>query len=65
MSIFDCPDHPVIVWCELTGYPRGYEEEPVYCEECGTDITDDDVYEDDHHETLCERCLLTLHKKGW
>ena len=58
-------EHPDITAIILTGYPLGYEEDLVFCEECGTDITDDDVYEDYDHECLCERCLLSLHKKEW
>jgi formylmethanofuran dehydrogenase subunit E len=65
--MYDCPDHPDIVAIERTGYPSWMkEEDDVFCEECGEDITDyDERYYDEKHEHLCERCLKFLHKKDW
>lgn len=47
----------------LTGYPSWMQKEPYYCEECGVYLEEDEVYEDDFHECLCEDCLLDLHQK--
>lgn len=58
-------EHPEITMIERTGYPSYAQPESFYCEECGDDITDDDKYEDENHEYLCQRCLLYLHKKEW
>ena len=58
--------HPEITWIERTGYPswmQPKEDESIYCEECGKDITHKDVYEDEHHTHLCAECLLYYHKK--
>ncbi len=58
-------DHPDIEHAMLTGYPRGGEPEPIHCEECENEIDSEDIYEDESHEVLCEKCLLHLHKKRW
>ena len=58
-------DHPEIVWCERTGYPSYNQPILLYCDECGRDITDETVYDDECHTVLCERCLLKLHEKEW
>ena len=57
--------HPEITWIESTGYPSYAQPETIYCEECGSDITDDDKFEDENHENLCKGCLLYFHKKEW
>lgn len=62
MSILE---HPEITWIERTGYSSYEQPKTIYCCECGRDITDDDVYEDETHDYLCERCLLYFHKKEW
>lgn len=58
-------DHPEVTWCERTGYPSWNQPQSYYCEECGKDITDETMYEDEHHTLLCRACLLTLHEKEW
>lgn len=65
MGMYDVPDHPDIRSALLTGYPRGGQPESIFCDECGTDITDEDKYEDCRHECLCKECLLSLHFKSW
>ena len=55
--------HPEITHIINTGYPSYCQEEQLYCEYCGRDITDSDRYEDEDHDNLCERCLLSLHRK--
>lgn len=60
------PDHPEIRWAERTGYPSWKQEDDrVYCQECGKDITDEDQYDDAVHTCLCADCLLFFHKIGW
>ena len=54
-------NHPEIDWIESTGYPSYLQPETIYCEMCGKDITDDNKYEDESHENLCDVCLLELH----
>lgn len=56
-------EHPEIKWIQRTGYPSYHQEPVIYCGECGEDITDDEWYEDEHHEFLCKTCLLFFHKK--
>ena len=58
-------NHPEIDWIERTGYPSHLQPETIYCDMCGEDITDEDKYEDEFNENLCERCLLKSHKKDW
>jgi hypothetical protein len=56
--------HPEITWAERTGYPswnQPKDDEEIYCEECGKDITHRDVYYDEHHKHLCKDCLLFFH----
>ena len=60
--MYECPDHPEIVSMERTGYPSWMQEEDVFCDYCGDEITEE-VYEDEHHDKLCEHCLLKLHLK--
>lgn len=58
-------EHPDITHANLTGYPRGYDEdERVYCELCGVDITDKEQYYDHRHDHLCAECLLFLHERN-
>ena len=54
--------HPEITWAERTGYPSWNQPRDIRCDECGHDI-EDEVYEDEYHETLCLDCLLKLHLK--
>lgn len=57
-------EHPEIGWIERTGYPSFMQiPSEVHCEECGKNITDEIWYEDEHHEFLCESCLLYFHRK--
>lgn len=58
-------NHPEIESALATGYPSWNQPQTIRCEECGDDITDEDKYEDEDYEYLCERCLLARHKKGW
>lgn len=62
---YQLPDHPEIEWALRTGYPSWQQPASHYCEECGKNLDHEDEYEDGEHEYLCERCLLTLHKKWW
>ena len=54
--------HPEITWAERTGYPSWKQPRDIQCDECG-DIIEDEIYEDEYHETLCLDCLLKLHLK--
>ena len=54
--------HPEITWAERTGYPSWNQPSEIRCDTCG-DIIEDEVYEDEYHETLCLDCLLSLHLK--
>lgn len=63
MICYSVGDHPEIRMMLLTGYPSWMQKEPYYCEECGVYLEEDEVYEDDFHECLCEDCLLDLHRK--
>ena len=54
--------HPEITWVERTGYPSWNQPRDIRCDECG-DTIEDEVYEDEYHETLCLDCLLKLHLK--
>jgi hypothetical protein len=58
-------DHPEVESALRTGYPTWNQPKTIYCEECGRDITDEEQYEDEHHEFLCGECLRYFHKKGW
>lgn len=58
-------DHPEIVSAERTGYPSWNQPVNHYCENCGKDITDEDIYADGAHNFLCRSCLLILHEKTW
>lgn len=58
-------NHPEIDWAERTGYPSYNQDYPVLCDECGCDLTDEVIYEDDAHSNLCKTCLLMLHTKDW
>ena len=53
------PDHPEIACALATGYPKPPKEpDPVYCSECGKELTGhDDVYDYDG-EALCSNCCL-------
>ena len=54
--------HPEITWAERTGYPSWGQPRDIQCDECGN-IIEDEIYEDEYHETLCLDCLLKLHLK--
>ena len=56
-------EHPEIAYINRTGYPSYLQQSEVYCEECGKNITNATWYEDEHHEFLCESCLLYFHRK--
>ena len=56
-------EHPEITWALRTGYPSWNQPKEVFCDWCGNDIYDEEVYEDEEYECLCESCLLKLHKK--
>lgn len=60
--MFDLPDHPDIVWIERTGYPSWCQPIDIICDNCG-DVIEDEVYQDECHDTLCLDCLLKLHLK--
>lgn len=57
------PDHPEIVMAMKTGYPSWNQpsDKPIYCEECGKEITHSDIYCDEYHKHLCKDCLLFFH----
>ena len=57
-------EHPEIGWAERTGYPSWNHPEEIYCQCCG-DVIDEDVYEDETYDTLCEFCLKQRHRKEW
>lgn len=65
MIFYSIGDHPEIHMALLTGYPSWMQEEDeaCVCEECGAILEDDEVYEDEYHECLCEACLLEMHEK--
>lgn len=63
--MFDIPDHPEVRWMERTGYPSFAQPEIMRCELCDRELDEDEAYEDEYHEFLCEGCLLSLHQKGW
>lgn len=56
-------EHPEIGWAMNTGYPSWNQpkDDSIYCEECGKDITNKDVYCDEYHKHLCKDCLLYFH----
>lgn len=56
------PDHPDIETAIRTGYSPWNQEYIPVCENCGDEI-DGDEYADWRFDTLCERCLLSLHRK--
>lgn len=58
-------DHPEVECAMRTGYPSWNQPEHYYCQNCGKDITDEDMYEDDAHDFLCRSCLLILHEKSF
>jgi hypothetical protein len=65
MRYFDL-EHPDVEHAQRTGFPRGAVEEVTehyYCEECGCELNDNNIYEDESHEYLCEDCLIDLHFK--
>lgn len=61
------PDHPEIEMAMRTGYPSWNQPKRrhVYCENCGEDITDKDVYYDENHKYICKECLLFFHLKWY
>lgn len=58
-------DHPQIECAMRTGYPSWNQPDRHYCQNCGKDITDEDIYADGAHDFLCRSCLLILHEKTW
>lgn len=58
-------EHPDITNAIRTGYPCGHEPQPIYCERCGNDISDEEVFEDDEYEYLCVNCLMNKYEKEW
>lgn len=56
-------DHPEIECAMRTGYPSWNQPQSTYCEECGKNLDDATVYEDNCHEYLCLECLKNLHEK--
>ena len=57
------PDHPIVEWCERTGYPSFAQPEYFVCECCSDELAPEDCYEDEYHDVLCEYCLKKHHKK--
>lgn len=57
-------EHPEITWALRTGYPSWSQPKKIYCSYCDNDISDEEVYEDEDYDCLCEDCLLKLHKKN-
>ena len=55
-------DHPVIAWCERTGYPIWNQEKIICCERC-YEYIEGVIYESFPYEHICESCLLELHRK--
>ncbi len=60
----DLREHPDIQYAHRTGYPSWGQPEIVHCCECGEEI-EGDIYEDEQNVSLCEYCLLRLHRKAW
>ena len=58
-------EHPHIESAHKTGYAPWNQPVSHYCEECGKCLDDEDEYEDDTYDYLCEDCLLSLHLKRW
>lgn len=58
-------NHPEVDWIESTGYPSYAQEKIILCDECGRELNNETVYEDETHTNLCESCLLMLHEKDW
>ena len=61
--ILESLDHPVVVWCERTGYPSWNQPKHYICEKCGDELEFDECYADEDYNCLCEFCLLKLHRK--
>ena len=61
----DIPDHPDIVSAMKTGYGLHNQPKSYYCGECGECLDNQEIYETENYEFLCENCLLILHKKWW
>lgn len=73
--MMDIPDHPDIRSAELTGYPRGYEEEPEprkigRCVGCGSFVYSDEEQLETldgplHDDSTCMRNYLNkIYKHG-
>jgi len=56
-------EHPEITCALQTGYPSWAQPKEYNCENCGCDLYLDEIYDDLHHDYLCEECLLQLHRK--
>lgn len=64
--MWELSDHPDIESLILTGYSRGSQPQPHYCELCECELDKNkNVYEDDYYEYLCRFCLLLIHRKRW
>ena len=55
-------DHPIVEWCERTGYPSFAQPIEHFCEKCGDELGDE-YYESYPYEQLCKYCLLDMHRK--
>ena len=63
MSVFDCPEHPVIRNMMQTGYPDGKEPEWPTCPVCGEEC-DTIYYSKKHNKAVgCEMCLVE--RESW
>lgn len=58
-------EHPEVEMVYRTGYPSWNQPKSYYCEECGKNLDDEEIYADGAHEFLCKECLLILHEKSW
>lgn len=70
----DFLEHPDVKHAIETGYPRSWDlavngyshaarSNSISCERCGCELIDEEVYEDETYDFLCEDCLLRLHNK--
>lgn len=56
-------NNPQAKFIILYGHPKYCDEDAIYCENCGRDITDENIFKDDNFNNLCEECLMELHLK--
>lgn len=57
------PDHPDITWAERTGYPAWNQPKFTFCNHCGEELCEDEAFQDEQYDYLCEWCLLDLHRR--